>query len=418
MRVTLLVMAIDQPERTPTTIRPEVQALRAVAVAAVVLHHGWPAVAPAGYMGVDVFFVVSGYLITALLVREIQRSGSLSLSGFYLRRARRILPAAMTVLVAVSILTLALAPYRDWAAYFQEIVASAFYVENWRLAIDSQHPASADLASTPVQHFWSLSVEEQFYLVWPLLLLVGRYIARRRHGRTVPVLAVVLGVTTVASFIGSLALTAVDHNLAYFSTLGRAWEFGVGGLLALAMGRLATRTRPTAPAPTWSRAAASWAGIALIVVPIVSFHDVEAFPGLWVLLPVTGTLAIIWAGMPALRWSPAPLVRLRPVQWVGDVSYSLYLWHWPIFMFTPMLIGMPSPPWLMVLLVALSLVVAWASKRWIEDPFRRRSGAVRAHPRVVLAAFAATLVGVLATGSYAPQVAAVEMQACRSTDRE
>jgi peptidoglycan/LPS O-acetylase OafA/YrhL len=414
MRVTLGWMAIDQPDRKPTTIRPEVQALRAVAVTAVVLHHGWPAVAPAGYMGVDVFFVVSGFLITGLLLREVERTGHLSLSGFYLRRARRILPAAMVVLVAVSLLTLALAPYRDWAAYFREIVASAFYVENWRLAIDSQLLAFSTLESTPVQHFWSLSVEEQFYLAWPLLVLLALLFVRWRGGRIGAVLAVVLGATTAASFVGSLALTAEDHNLAYFSTLGRAWEFGVGGLLALLMA--SPRFRASA-APS-IRAAASWAGLALIVVPIVTFHDSDAFPGLWVLIPVAGTLAVIWAGMPEPRWSAAPLARLRPVQWVGDISYSLYLWHWPIFMFTPMLLGMPSPPWLMVLLVGLSLAVAAASKRWVEDPFRRRSGAIRAHPRVVLAAFAVTLVGVAATGVYAPQVAAEEMQAWRTTEDE
>ncbi|MCP2371117.1 peptidoglycan/LPS O-acetylase OafA/YrhL [Agromyces terreus] len=419
-------MAGDTRDRRPTTIRPEVQALRAVAVAAVVLHHGWPAVAPAGYMGVDVFFVVSGFLITALLLREVERTGRISLSGFYLRRARRILPAAMVVLVAVSLLSVWLAPYRDWGPYFREILASAFYVENWRLAIDSQTAAFADLESTPVQHFWSLSVEEQFYLGWPLLILAAlmlvRLSARRASVPSAPrraevaasaapaprpwrirrVLAAVLGATTLASFLGSLVLTAVDHNLAYFSTLSRGWEFGVGGLLALA-----------AASPGFAalarygrlRAATSWIGLALIAVPIVSFHDVEAFPGLWVLLPVVGTLAVIWAGTPSPRWSTSTLAGLRPVQWLGDVSYSLYLWHWPIFMFTPMLLGMPSPPWLMVLLVGLSLAVSWASKRWIEDPFRRRSGPIGAHPRVIAAALTAALVGVIAMGAVAPQVA-------------
>ncbi len=364
--------------------------------------------APAGYMGVDVFFVVSGFLITALLVREVERTGGLSLSGFYLRRARRILPAAMVVLAAVSVLTVVLAPYGDWSAYFREIVASAFYVENWRLAIDSQTPAYADLESTPVQHFWSLSVEEQFYLVWPFLILAALFFARWRRGRVVPVLAIVLGATTAASFIGSLALTAQDHNLAYFSTLGRAWEFGVGGLLALWLGS----NRARLGGGQRLRAVASWAGLALIAIPIVTFQDVTAFPGVWVLLPVAGTVAVIWAGMPEPKWSVAPIAGLAPVQWVGDISYSLYLWHWPIFMFTPMLIGMPSPPWLMVLLVALSVAVAWGSKRWIEDPFRRRTGRIGAHPRVVVAAFAVVLVGVVVTGSFAPQVAAEEMQAC------
>lgn len=390
-------------------MRPEIQALRAVAVAAVVLHHGWPAVAPAGYMGVDVFFVVSGYLITALLLREVHRTGGISLREFYVRRARRILPAAMAVLLAVSAATLAFAPYRDWAAFFREIVASAFYVENWRLAADSQSPASADLESTPVQHFWSLSVEEQFYLAWPLLILLALWIFHRRGAPLQRILWIVLGTVSVLSFAWSLVLTVDDHNLAYFSTLSRAWEFGAGGLLAL----LATRVaRATGAHWKIARSWASWTGIALIAVPIITFQDTEAFPGLWVLLPVAGTLAIIWAGMPEMRWSTARLVGLRPVQWVGDISYSLYLWHWPIFMFAPMITGVPSPPALMVALVGFALVVSALSKRFIEDPFRRRVGPVGSHPRVLAGALAFALAGVVTLGSVAPGIAAEEL-VCR-----
>ncbi len=387
-------------------MRPEIQALRAVAVGAVVLHHGWPAVAPAGYMGVDVFFVVSGYLITALLLREVDRTGRISLGAFYLRRARRILPAAMAVLLAVSAATLAFAPYREWNPFFREIVASAFYVENWRLAADSQLPASADLESTPVQHFWSLSVEEQFYLLWPLLVIAALWFVHRRSASLKRTLAIVLGAVTALSFAWSLVLTASDHNLAYFSTFGRGWEFGVGGLLALLVNAV-----PGLMADRWraGRSLVSWLGLALIIVPIVTFVDTEAFPGLWVLLPVSGTLAIIWAGMPATRWSTAGVVGLRPVQWVGDVSYSLYLWHWPIFMFVPMITGVPSPPALMVALVGVSLLVAWASKRYIEDPFRRRGGPIGSHPRVLAGALAFTLAGVLAIGSVAPGIAAEEL---------
>ncbi|ANJ27881.1 hypothetical protein ATC03_15325 [Agromyces aureus] len=375
-----------------------------------VLHHGWPAIAPAGYMGVDVFFVVSGYLITALLLREVDRTGRISLREFYVRRARRILPAAMAVLLAVSAATLAFAPYRDWAAYFREIVASTFYVENWRLAVDSQLPASADLESTPVQHFWSLSVEEQFYLAWPLLILLALWILRRRGHSLQRILWVVLGAVTSASFAWSLVLIGSDHNLAYFSTVARAWEFGVGGLLALLA---SSAPRFFAASGQGVRAAASWAGLALIVVPIATFQDTEAFPGVWVLLPVVGTLAIIWAGLPATRWSTAGVVGLRPVQWMGDVSYSLYLWHWPIFMFVPMITGVPSPPLLMVALVGVSLVVAALSKQFIEDHFRRRRGPVGSHPRVLAGALAFTLAGVVALGSVAPGIAADEL-ACRS----
>jgi len=333
-------------------------------VGAVVLHHGWPAVAPAGYMGVDVFFVVSGFLITGLLLRDVARTGRMHLGDFYLRRARRILPAAIVVLLAVALATVLLAPQRLWGAWLREVVASALYFQNWLLLADSQNPALADLDSSPVQHFWSLSVEEQFYLVWPLLLIPGLWLASRRGANRVAVLAIVLGTVTAASFVLELTATAADHNVAYFSTLTRGWEFGVGGLLALVAGT------PLA-AKHALRAGVSWVGLALIVVPILTFRATEAFPGVVVLLPVVGTLGVIWAGMPEVAWSPARLAGLRPVQWLGDVSYSLYLWHWPIFMFVPYLTGMPSPAWLMAVLVAASVTVAGLSKRFIEDPLRK-----------------------------------------------
>ena len=399
-------MAVSAPPLPRTTAaRPEIQALRAVAVGAVVLHHGWPAVAPAGYMGVDVFFVVSGFLITGLLLREHERAGRIDLGAFYLRRARRILPAAVTVLLVVAAATLALVPQRDWADWFRQIVASALYYENWQLAADSQTPAYADLASTPVQHYWSLSVEEQFYLVWPLLLILAIWYARRRSRAIAPVLLVILGAVTVASLIHSVMLTAADHNLAYFSTTSRTWEFGAGGLLAL------LAAAPLAGRETL-RTVVSWAGLALIVVPILTFRDHDAFPGMWAALPVAGTMAVIWAGMPATRWSTARLAGLQPVQWVGDVSYSLYLWHWPIFMFTPFLIGVPNPAWAMVLLVVLSLLVAGLSKRLIEDPFRTRRNPVSRRPAVLLGALGMLVAAVVGAGLVAPGIAAEQQVAC------
>lgn len=361
-------------------------------------------------MGVDVFFVVSGFLITGLLMREAERTGRISLSQFYLRRARRILPAALVVLFAVSALTLALVPRTEWQQWFREIVASALYVENWQLAFDSQMPQRADLESTPVQHYWSLSVEEQFYLFWPLLLLLALWIAARRASSSLRVALVILGAASAASFVLSLVLTAQDPNLAYFSTLARTWEFGVGGMLAL----VAASPRPV---HAGLRAAVSWAGLVLIVVPIVTFRSPEVFPGLVVVIPVAGTLAVIWAGMPEVSWSPTRMAATRPVQWVGDVSYSLYLWHWPIFMFTPYLTGMPSPPWLMVLLVVISLVVAGASKRWIEDPFRQGRRAVSVRPALMLSGLAVVFAVIVGTGMVAPGVVAERQVACEHDER-
>ncbi|GAA2044980.1 hypothetical protein GCM10009819_35250 [Agromyces tropicus] len=394
--------------RARTAVRPEVQALRAIAVCAVVLHHGWPAVAPAGYMGVDVFFVVSGFLITGLLLRETERTGRISLRDFYLRRARRILPAAMAVLVAVTVMTFAVVPRFEWRSWLREVVASALYFENWLLAADSQDPARDDLASTPVQHFWSLSVEEQFYLGWPLLIIAATWFAARRARDPRRALLVVLGAASVASFAHSVVLTTQDHNLAYFSTFTRTWEFGVGGILAiLAPAVAAGRDR--------LRSAIGWLGLALIAVPILAFASPEFFPGVVVLVPVLGTLAVIWAGMPEGRMSPARLTGLRAAQWTGDISYSLYLWHWPIFMFAPYLTGVPSPPWLMVLLVAASFAVAAASKRWVEDPARFGVGRRRPRPALLLGGVATVAALVVTAGIVGPD--ALGAEACERPAR-
>ena len=347
-----------------SSVRPEIQALRAVAIGCVLLYHFWPAALPAGFIGVDVFFVVSGFLITGLLLRDADRHDRVRLKDFYVRRIRRILPAAMVVLTSCAVATILFVPRTEWRPFLQQTLSSALYVENWHLARDSQIPALADLESTPVQHFWSLSVEEQFYLVWPLLIILALWIAARSGRRRTEVLAAVLVVTTVASFVYGSILTLQDHNLAYFSTLARGWEFGVGGLLAMLPRIEGDRLLRT-------RAGAQWLGLGAIILAGLAFTDEDRFPGTIALLPVLGTVAIIWAGMPRGAFSLAPIVGWRPVQWFGDISYSLYLWHWPIIMFTPYITGQPSPPGVMVLLLLLSIGVADASKRWIEDPFRR-----------------------------------------------
>ncbi|MCU1635601.1 MAG: hypothetical protein JWQ68_840 [Cryobacterium sp.] len=346
--------------------RPEIQALRAVAVVSVVSYHFWPTIAPAGFIGVDVFFVISGFLITGLLLREFDRSGRISLGQFYLRRSRRILPAAFVVLAATAVVTLLFVPPGEGRRFLAEIAASALYIENWHWFADATRPGFADLASTPVQHFWSLSVEEQFYLAWPLLLMgalwiVGRYAGGRRRA-----LVLVLGLVTAASFVHGVLLTLQDNNLAYFSTFSRAWEFGVGAVLACL---------PVVAGAQWVkvRALVSWVGLAAIGLALWTLTDVETFPGVVALLPVLGTAAVIWAGTPEVRWSTAGMARLIPVQWLGDVSYSLYLWHWPILLMTPFITGVPSEPWVMATLLVLSLVAAGLSKRWIEDSFRNGS---------------------------------------------
>ncbi len=183
---TLEEMSSSSATAVRASVRPEIQALRAVAIGCVVLYHFWPAALPAGFVGVDVFFVVSGFLITGLLLRDAERHGRVRLKEFYVRRARRILPAALVVLSACAVATLLFVPQVEWRPFLQQILSSSLYVQNWHLARDSQIPSRADLESTPVQHFWSLSVEEQFYLVWPLLIILALWLAlrlgRRRAG--------------------------------------------------------------------------------------------------------------------------------------------------------------------------------------------------------------------------------------------
>ncbi|MGX5696861.1 acyltransferase family protein [Agromyces soli] len=297
-----------------------------------------------------------------------------------------------------------------WRRFFRHIVASALYFENWQLAIDSQIPRRADLESTPVQHFWSLSVEEQFYLVWPLLLIAAFAVAARAGVGGRRTAFALLALVSAASFAHSVLLTGVDANLAYFGTFARTWEFGVGGLLALV-------PLPRHPRSDPVLAAAGFVGIALIAVPIASFRSPELFPGLVVLLPVAGTALVIAGGMPTARWAPTRLAALGPVQWLGDVSYSLYLWHWPVFMFVPYVTGMPSPPWAMVLLVLLSLAVAGLSKRCIEDPFRAGRGAVAARPRLALGGVATAVAIVVGAGVAAPAIAAERITACEAPGR-
>ena len=223
-------------------MRQEIQGLRAVAVLLVVLFHLWPDQVPGGYIGVDVFFVISGYLITSHILREVDRTGSVSLAGFWARRLRRLLPASYVVLLVTAVGVLLFVPRLMWKQFFGEILSAALYVENWTLAINSVDYLAADNAPSPAQHYWTLSAEEQFYLIWPLLVLLGLWLAKRSlagrsGGSQDHQKAVVLGVlaaTTAASLAYSLWASATEPALAYFVTPARAWEFGAGALLAFA----------------------------------------------------------------------------------------------------------------------------------------------------------------------------------------
>jgi len=357
-------------------LRLDIQALRAVAVGLVVICHVWPRALPGGYIGVDVFFVISGFLITSHLLREVESTGSVRLLAFWARRIRRLLPAAFAVLLVCLAAAVVLLPATAWPQTLKEIVASAVYVENWSLATDAVDYMAAENDATMLQHFWSLSVEEQFYIAWPLLIVgvlalagIGKRVLT--HAARVRAVAALLVTITLTSLVASVVWTTWSPSSAYFSTVTRAWEFAAGGLLAFipALAAMGLGSRLT----SILHMGASWGGLALIAYAALTFDGDTAFPGVAALIPVLGAIAIIWAGESSSVWSPTFVGRFGPVQFVGDISYSVYLWHWPlVVMFLTLrngTIGWRSG----LIIIGGSLVLGALSKRWIEDPFRKAS---------------------------------------------
>lgn len=376
-------------------VRPEIQALRALAVVLVLVYHAWPSSLPGGFVGVDVFFAISGFLITAHLLREVDRTGRVSLRGFWARRARRILPASLLVLLLTTIATLVVLPETYWDRFMAEARASVLYVENWQLAHAAVDYLAADDLGSAYQHFWSLSVEEQFYLVWPLLILGAVGLAR--GGRRA--IAAVLVTVTAASLAYSVFVTAHNPQAAYFFTPARAWEFGAGGLLALV------------PVVRRPRALACWAGIAGIFVSALVYSSETPFPGSAALLPVLAALAVMWAR------TPAPVLRARPVQFLGDISYSLYLWHWPLLVLAPWVLDHKLTTPDKVAILGLTVLAAWATKVLVEDPLR--FGTLRLRPQRATFGLAAgaTAVVVSVTALGDARLEQRVQQAERSTDR-
>jgi peptidoglycan/LPS O-acetylase OafA/YrhL len=391
--------------------RQEIQALRAVAVLLVVLFHLWPDAVPGGFVGVDVFFAISGFLITGLLLRDVEVLGTVSLPAFWARRARRLLPAPLLVLLLCAVATVAFVPLTAWDRFFTEFRASTAYVQNWHLASASVDYFAANDAPSPVRHFWSLSAEEQFYLVWPLLMVVGVLLARRTGGARRGAITLVLGVTTLLSLVCSVVLTASDPSVAYYATPTRAWEFGAGGVLALV-------ARDAVARPVFG-SLLSWLGLGAILVAALAFTERLAFPGWAALLPVAGALAVMGAGMPAVRWAPSAVLRLAPLQFLGDISYSVYLWHWPLLIFAPYVLGHGVGDGTAVAIFGLTIVAAWLTKVLVEDPVRGASALIRRPPRLTLAAAAAATVGVVgvtvAGSSHVQAQAARDAQVTRQT---
>ncbi|KQQ22924.1 hypothetical protein ASF48_07280 [Rathayibacter sp. Leaf299] len=348
----------------------------------VVLDHlvHWPS---GGFVGVDVFFVISGFLITGLLIREYERSGTISFTNFYRRRIRRIIPASFIVLVATSLAAfILLNRSRAWTTTWDAVWAAAFSA-NWRFASTGTDYFASASPPSPLQHFWSLSVEEQFYFVWPWLMLVVLFYAVGRAGRSASgrrtrlTAGALMAVLTTCSFVWSVVESSADPTVAYFSTFSRTWELGIGALVAIVapvFDRIPAVVRPIL----------AWSGLAGIAASVFLISPSLTFPGPWALAPVLATAVVIAAGTGVAQQRFVWPLTNRAVTYVGDISYSLYLWHFPVIVLSTVLIPAGTVDyyvWCAVVIAAISI----ASYHLIEVPLhhsplldRFRSGQDRA----------------------------------------
>ena len=334
----------------------QIQALRALAALLVVLFHA--KLSPGGFIGVDIFYVISGYLITGIIIKEIGNTGKFDYGAFYLRRAKRLLPASLSILGLTAILSWLLLPPTVRADLGKDVLAASLYVSNYLFAFWQNDYQNLNVTPSPVIHYWSLAVEEQFYIFWPILIYSLWKIGKRR--------AVAAGilVTTLGSFLFSLYLTTANPIWAFYSLTTRAWELGIGALLLFIPKSVAMKRRI---APTLL----VWLGALLLISSVYIFSERTPFPGYNALLPTLGT-AILISGIAS--WPPIlnDLSKLRLVQWLGEISYPFYLWHWPLLVLPSTRFGRPLTLLERIFFIVLTALAADLTHRFLEKPIAKR----------------------------------------------
>jgi peptidoglycan/LPS O-acetylase OafA/YrhL len=391
--------------------RDDIQGLRAVAVLLVVLDHAGVSFLSGGYIGVDVFFVLSGFLITGILLAGAAKCGYVSLVDFYTRRARRILPAATLTLVTTTIVAYHLLNYvRAKQAVWDSVWASLF-AANIRFAHQGTDYFSTGQPPSLVQHYWSLSVEEQFYLVWPTLLslaLFGFAFRRRSRGRrrdavetpaisraAMRRLLLVIVVASIASLVWSIHYTTALPTAAYFSTFARVWELGLGAALAIGAAQVSR-------IPTAVRTTLGWIGMAAIAVAAITFSEATPFPGYLALLPTIGTALVIGAGIGTnqSKLRIGHLLAIAPMRYIGDRSYAYYLWHWPVLIIAVQYEGHELSVGVKLLLVLGAFILSVFTYRFFENPIRRARWSAFRSASLVPASVAAVLLATMLTLTF------------------
>lgn len=346
-------------EGATSAFRPDIEGLRAIAVLLVVVYHARLGPFHGGLVGVDVFFVLSGFLITSLLIRELQTSSRISMIGFWARRAKRLLPASsVTVITTLLVARWMLAPLEFRSLGHDALAAAGFVINIVFMRRGNDYFAADSVGPSPLLHFWSLALEEQFYLVWPLLIALA---ARAR--RSLRAIGILIAVVVVVSFGAGVWYTKRSPITAFYVLPTRAWELGVGALLAVAESQL-DRIKHAACVLL------GWAGLAGVIVSSLVINDRTPFPGVAALLPVLSTAALIAAGSTSARFTPTPVLSFAPLQWIGKRSYAIYLWHWPAY-------ALATARWgtldngQAALTMGVAIAIAAVSYSLIENPIRR-----------------------------------------------
>lgn len=355
-----LMARADVSKKGKPTFRADIEGLRGIAVLLVLLFHASIPGFNGGFVGVDVFFVISGYLITGMLFREYESTGKISLRNFYARRVRRLLPASALVLVVTLIASILFLPPLSLPSVTIDISAAALYVSNIVFAFRATDYFAAGAAPSPILHFWSLGVEEQFYLFWPAIFLLVAYSAKRLRFR----IGIAVAAIGISSFIFATYLVTREGPWAFFSLPTRAWELALGGMLAVFGAKLAK-------IPQWIAVTFGWVGLLAVIYSGLFIKASAPFPAWPALPPTLGAAMLIAGGSRISRFTPAVLLGRAVPQFLGRISYSLYLWHWPLLVLPLAWKGLPLNIYERVGLALLAIPIAYATQRWVEDPLRR-----------------------------------------------